>query len=232
MSERGDAGGPSPGMTGAALLGRADLESRRDGWLVRGRWSKADLWTTVLADGTPIVVKDYGGKPWLGRVLGRIQLRREQRALQRLSGIRGVPHWLGPLDREGFAMERAPGRRIQECSKGAQRRALVELGDILSQVHARGVLHNDLRGRENVLATEDGSSVTVIDWGGATFFPPGSWRRRLFFRLARRVDEGGLLKWKERLAPETLTAQDVEFLRRFQRWRRLWPFNRKGTGGP
>ncbi len=75
----------------------------------------------------------------------------------------------------------------------------------------------------------DGLSVAVIDWGGATFFPPGSWRRRLFFPWARRVDEGGFLKWKEQFAPEALTGPERDFLRRFRRWRRLWPFNRKGA---
>lgn len=231
MSERGDAGTGTLGARGAVRLERAVLEARRDGWLVRGRWSKADLWTSALPDGTPLVVKDYRGKPWLGRLLGRFQLRREQRALRLLQGIRGVPRWLGPLDGDGFAMERAPGQRIQSCPKPALRRALVEFERTLAAAHAAGVVHNDLRGRENVLSTADGATVTLIDWGGATFFPPGSWRRRLLFPFARRVDEGGLLKWKQRLAPESLSERELEFLRRFRRWRRLWPFNRKGAGG-
>jgi hypothetical protein len=47
---------------------------------VRGRWSKADLWTATLEDGRRVVVKDFAGKPWPGWLLGRFQLRREKRA--------------------------------------------------------------------------------------------------------------------------------------------------------
>jgi aminoglycoside phosphotransferase (APT) family kinase protein len=211
------------------VLARAELETLRDGWLVRGRWSKADLWTATLPGGRRVVVKDFAGKPWLGRALGRFQLRREQRALAALAGLPGVPALVGVLDADGFAMERVEGTRLPKCSPEARRRALPEFARILAAAHAAGVVHNDLRGRENVLVAADGLSVAVIDWGGATFFPPGSWRRRLFFPWARRVDEGGFLKWKEQFAPEALTGPERDFLRRFRRWRRLWPFNRKGA---
>jgi len=219
---------PPPRPPPAALC-RADLETRREGWLVHGRWSKADLWTATLGDGRRVVVKDFAGKPWLGRALGRFQLRREQRALQALCGLAGVPALVGRLDDDAFAMERVEGVRLQHCGPPARRRALGEFERILSAAHAAGVVHNDLRGRENVLASPDGERVAIIDWGGATFFPPGSWRRRLFFELARRVDLGGFLKWKEQFAPDLLSEGDRTFLRRFRRWRRLWPFNRKGA---
>lgn len=196
---------------------------------MRGRWSKADLWTATLGDGRRVVVKDFAGKPWLGRRLGRLQLRREQRALAALAGLSGVPALVGRLDDDAFAMERVEGSRLPRCSPEARRRALAEFARILAAAHAAGVVHNDLRGRENVLASADGSRVAIIDWGGATFFPAGSWRRRLLLPLARRVDEGGLLKWKEQFAPDLLTAHERAFLRRFRRWRRLWPFNRKGA---
>jgi hypothetical protein len=221
---------PAPPPPSFPALSRPELEARREGWLVRGRWSKADLWTATLGDGRRVVVKDFANKPWLGRLLGRFQLRREQRALGALSGLSGVPALVGRLDDDAFAMERVEGTRLPKCSAEARRRALFEFERILAAAHAAGVVHNDLRGRENVLASPDGSRVAIIDWGGATFFPSGSWRHRLFFPLARRVDEGGLLKWKEQFAPERLTEAERDFLRRFRRWRRLWPFNRKGAG--
>lgn len=215
-----------------ATLFRAELEARREGWLVQGRWSKADLWSATLDDGRRVIVKDFSGKPWLGRLLGRFQLRREQRALAALSDLAGVPGLAGRLDQDAFAMERVEGVRLQQCDPPARRRALGEFERILAAAHATGVVHNDLRGRENVLASPDGERVAIIDWGAATFFPPGSWRRRLFFELARRVDLGGFLKWKRQFAPDLLTERERAFLRRFRCWRRLWPFNRKGVGEP
>jgi hypothetical protein len=44
----------------------------------------------------------------------------------------------------------------------------------------------------------------------------------------RLVDLSALAKWRAKLAPDTLTPGEREFIDRYQIWRFLWPFNRKG----
>jgi len=49
----------------------------------------------------------------------------------------------------------------------------------------------------------------------------------LFFRRLALADEAAFLKWKGMIDPGSYTAADEDFLRRFARWRALWPFNPK-----
>jgi hypothetical protein len=41
----------------------------------------------------------------------------------------------------------------------------------------------------------------------------------------RWVDYGGLLKLKKRVSPSLMTDEELDFLRRFNRIRKLWIFN-------
>jgi serine/threonine protein kinase len=101
-----------------------------------------------------------------------------------------------------------------------------KLRAIVDAIHARGVVHNDLRGHENVLLDRDGE-LTVVDFAAAIRLRPGGIAHRLFFRLASLADEAALLKWKGLIAPGSYTQADEAFLRRFERWRAIWPFNAK-----
>ncbi len=212
-------------------LDRAALEARRDAWLVRGRWSKADLWTSRLEDGTPVVVKDFAGKPLLARPWARVQVAREARFLLLLEKTGVVPRLLGRVGKDALVLEHLGGTPLHRHRKGDPGRAeyLPRIAEALARVHALGVVHLDLRGRENVHVAE-GDRVVILDWAGALAFRPGSFAHRVVFPWLRRVDETALVKWKVILAPETVTEEDRRFLARYARWRRLWPFNRKGLG--
>jgi len=212
-------------------LERTALEARRDGWLVRGRWSKADLWTSHLDDGTPVVVKDFAGKPFLARPWARVQIAREARFLRLLAETGVVPRLLGRIGKDALVLEHLGGTPLHRHRKGDPGRAeyLPRIAEALARVHALGVVHLDLRGRENVHVAE-GDRIVILDWAGAIAFRPGSLAHRLIFPRLRRVDEAALVKWKVILAPDTLTEEDRRFLARYARWRLLWPFNRKGLG--
>ncbi len=214
------------------LPSRAVLAARRGIDIVRGGRTKADLWTSALDDGTRVVVKDFRAKsaPW--RLWGRLQVRREVFFLQLLAGMPEVPRVHGRLDAHALVMEflegsdplydRPPSPRWQPY--------LLELRRILDEIQRRGVAHLDLRGRENVVLLDGGQRMVVLDWAGALHFPAGSLRRRGLFGAVKAIDDSAYLKWKDMLYPESLTAGERDFLRRFRRWRRLWPFNRKGVG--
>ena len=134
-----------------------------------------------------------------------------------------------------LAIERIEGERLAfavQDPESAPRR-VSELRAILDAIHARGVAHNDLRGRENVLLREDGG-LAVLDFAGSIRLRPGGIAHRLFFRWLTLADEAAFLKWKGMIAPGTYTKEDEAFLRRFERWRGLWPFNpkrRKASSG-
>lgn len=199
---------------------------------MRGSPTKADLWLAQLADGESVVVKDFAAKPVWWRPWGRLQIAREARFLQLLAGIPGIPRLRGVIDADALAMEFIAGRPLVEFKKRPQGAAyFAQLVAILAAAHARGVIHNDLRGRENAHVAAVNDQVYVLDWAGAVQLVPGRRWHRLLFRHWQRIDQAALLKWKSILIPDQVSAADRHFLARYARWRRLWPFNRKGVGG-
>lgn len=173
-------------------------------------------------------MKDYARRgPWV-RTLGRLQIRREAEAYRWLAGVPGVPAFVGRIDSWALAIEWIDGERLAFAALAPADGAghVRQLRTILDAIHARGVVHNDLRGRENVLLRRDGE-LAVIDFAGAMRLRPGGLAHRLFFRVLALTDEAAFLKWKGMIAPGTYTREDELFLRRFERWRVLWPFNPK-----
>lgn len=194
---------------------------------MRGVGAKADV-VVVSVDGGSVIVKDFASRsPWV-RWLGRLQVRRELAAYRRLEGLEGVPALVGRVDALALAIEKIEGERLAFATLGAGEgeRCLAQLRLIVDEIHARGIVHNDLRGRENVLLRRDGG-LAVIDFAASIHLRPGGLAHRLLFRALAATDEAAFLKWKGMIVPGSYTPEDEAFLRRFEAWRRLWPFNPK-----
>ena len=99
-----------------------------------------------------------------------------------------------------------------------------KLRSLVTQIHARGVAHIDLRKRDNILVTEDGRPC-IIDFNASFCFDPASLGARFLFPILRRIDDSAVLKWKSRLAPELLTEAESARHRLMSRLRRFWIFN-------
>jgi len=147
------------------------------------------------------VLKDFSARaPWLRATLGRWLIARELRAYRALAGHPDVPRLFGRLDAYGFAVEHRPGRRLSR-----QRAAelppdfLARLERAVREMHARGVVHLDLRHRSNVLVDEAGAPV-LIDFASAVCLRPGRWPDRILLRWLARLDERALAKWRAKLA--------------------------------
>jgi len=218
----------NPHEKSPVLPGRDGLEGMPREYILRGSWSKADVYIARGPEG-PVVVKDFARKPRVIRWIGRLQISRECAAYAALEGVDGVARWFGRIDAFALALERVEGTPLSQFRKRPGREDLLgALRRILDAVHGRGVIHNDLRGRDNTLVRSDGR-VVLIDFAGAFVFRIGGpWHRLLFGRLAR-VDEAAYLKWKTMLDPDSLTPEEEKFLRRFMFFRRFWIFNPKGA---
>ena len=93
-------------------------------------------------------------------------------------------------------------------------------------MHAAGLVHLDLRARENVLITGEGELV-IIDFASAIRLRPGGIAHRFLFPWLTWVDESAYLKWKGILEAGPYTDEEQAFLRRCEFWRAFWIFNRK-----
>jgi RIO-like serine/threonine protein kinase len=189
----------------------------------RGRGIKADI-KSVRIGAAEAILKDFAGKSWPVRVLGRIQIEREIRALNRLRGLPGIPACFGRWGREGLLLERIEGERITRfCERQPASAAVMfeRLERLVAAMHARGVVHLDLRKRDNILI--DGSGRPgIIDFNAAVRLT-GASRRALW--LLRRIDTEALVKWKERMAPGLLQPGEARRRRRMAALRRLWIFS-------
>jgi RIO-like serine/threonine protein kinase len=200
---------------------REDL--KRSIYLVKGRAGKPDL-NQVEVEGRSLMVKDVRKKYFLLRwTLGLWLIHKEWKIYSRLTGMKGVPQPVERIDRFAFAMEFIPGRSILRGDP-LPSSFFSDLERVLGEVHGRGVVHLDLRHKGNILVSEKGEPF-LIDFNSSFAFKEKGFLRRYLFPLLRWVDYGGLLKLKERISPSLMTPEELTFLKRFDRLRRLWIFN-------
>jgi hypothetical protein len=189
------------------------LDSDRCRLFRQGQPRKADL---LLFDAGPtrFIVKDFRRKPWWVRWTGRLLIARESRAYRILGRTEGLPRFAGRVDAHALAVEYvdavplafAPDRTRDGADKLDQLRA------IMDRLHRAGVVHGDLRGRDNVLV-DRGGRVWVVDLASAFCLRPGGLGHRILFRGLRQIDQAALLKWKRIVAGGPL------WLHRRKAWR-------------
>ncbi len=191
--------------------------------LVRGRFGKPDL-NRVSLNGQTFMVKDVRRRNFFFRwTIGAWLIHKEWKIYCLLKGLKGIPQPIERIDRFAFAMEYVSGRAINR-NEALSASYFSELMQILRDIHSRGVVHLDLRHKGNILINNDGKPV-LIDFNSSFSFNQRGIFRRLLFPLLQWVDYGGLLKLKERASPSSMTPEETDFLKRFNKLRRLWIFN-------
>lgn len=174
-------------------------------------WFVPDV-VRFLHEGTPYVLKDYGGRPWIVReTWGRWAIAHEAKAYERLERVSAVPHVLSMPDAYAFVMEFVEAHPLPKHSH-----AKLLTPDFFDRViqayqemHACGVAHGDVR-RRNILYTDSGQPK-IIDFQSAIFDSGGPIRRR-FFRFMSRVDDLTVLKISNRYFPDQTTPEQQRIL--------------------
>lgn len=192
--------------------------------LMKGNaFGKPDLHRVEVA-GRTLMIKDVRRTNLFFRcTLGLWLIDKEWKIYSRLAGIQGIPKAVERIDRFAFAMEFVPGRPIGR-GETLPPSFFSDLERVLREIHARGVVHMDLRHKGNVLLSERGDPF-LIDFNSSFSFKEKGVLHRFLFPLLRRVDYGGLLKLKQRVSPALMTPEELSFLKRFNRLRKLWIFN-------
>ena len=123
-----------------------------------------------------------------------------------------------------MAMEYVAGERISHWKRRELPPALFShLWALIEAIHARGIVHIDLRKRDNILIST-GGEVFIIDFNASFRFPPGSHGARWILPALRKTDHFGFLKWKAALAPSQLSESERSAFRRMSLLRRFWIF--------
>jgi serine/threonine protein kinase len=203
-------------------MNRKDLE-KSSIRLVKGRFGKPDL-NRVETEGHTFMVKDVRRRNFFLRwTLGLWLIQKEWKIYSQLKGLKGIPQPVERIDRFAFAMEFIPGVPI-ERGKIIPPSFFSDLDQVLKAIHSRGVVHMDLRHKGNILVSDKGEPF-LIDFNSSFSFREKGILRRILFPLFQWVDVGGLLKLKERASPSSMTSEELTFLKRFNRLRKLWIFN-------
>ncbi|MBS3905905.1 MAG: hypothetical protein KGZ49_02605 [Syntrophaceae bacterium] len=203
-------------------MNRKDIE-KNSICLVRGRFGKPDL-NRVETEGHAFMVKDVRRRNFFLRwTLGLWLIDKEWKIYSRLKGLKGIPQPVERIDRFAFAMEYIPGKAVGR-SEALSASFFLELERVLGEVHSRGVVHMDLRHKGNILVSDKGEPF-LIDFNSSFSFRENGILRRFLFPLFQWVDVGGLLKLKERASPNLMAPGELDFLKRFNKLRKLWIFN-------
>jgi hypothetical protein len=205
-------------------LTREDLENGYVTRLNRPYFGKPDI-RLVEFNGHRAIHKDIREKPCLVRsTIGSWLINREYRVYRRLGGCSGVPRLHCRPDRWSILVEYIEGESLKRGDPRLRNLGFFRrLDGLVAAIHARGIVHLDLRHKGNIMITEGGEPY-VIDFN-SSFYLGGSVLGRRILPWLKAIDRVGLLKLKQRVAPELLTEQETVRLRWFDVLRRLWIFN-------
>ena len=173
-----------------------------------------------------VVVKDCAGlAPLFRSLFGRRIKRREAGTYRILEGVEGVPAFRGRIDRDAFAIEYIEGRTMaRQLPEDLLEKAMASLDSVLRDMHARRVVHLDLKQKRNVLVRPDGN-VAVIDFESALHFGEGRFGD-FILRILQRRDRAGLIKFKAKYAPHLLAPDEKRIAGKERFFGIIWPFKR------
>jgi RIO-like serine/threonine protein kinase len=191
-----------------APVTRSDFEARAGDNLSPERWYKPEVRPLEIR-GVPCLVKDFHRRPFLWRVTaGRFVIAREAAVYAALDGVAGVPPFLGQIDEDSLVVVRVDARDLSTFrEKDLDEEFVDRVAALVGSLHARGVVHWDLRQRKNVLVDADGMPW-LIDFASGLKLPAGS----TALRWARIPDLSAVAKLRRKYAPESLTEADRRLL--------------------
>jgi len=124
-----------------------------------------NVWKATVRQEGDVIVKEYGGAPFIPRLFGRISLSWEEAALRRLEGMEGVPAFAGRPCPHAIRISALRGRPLDKMERGELSEAcFANLVSLIHGIHERGVAHGDLHQR-NILVDQD--RPYIIDFSTA-----------------------------------------------------------------
>jgi serine/threonine protein kinase len=107
-----------------------------------------------------------------------------------------VPAHHGAIDALAFAVAYRAGRPLsRSVARETPPEFFARLDSAVREMHARGVVHLDLRHQGNVLVGDDGAPV-LIDFGSALVLRPGGAAARIACALLGWIDHRAVAKWR------------------------------------
>lgn len=170
---------------------------------------------TLTTEG--IVEKTYRARRLPVRLIGGLLIAWEAFIYAKLDGISGIPKLLGQPDRYTILTAFMGGENLRETTRTPDAAYFEKTAAIIRQMHARGVVHLDLRNRRNY-GLDPAGDPYLVDFASALYIP---WPR-LLLRLLGRLDWLGFVKVKGKLAPELLSTDEHQAVRTGETLSSIW----------
>jgi len=180
-----------------------------------GRGNQGNIWR-IRVDGETAVIKDIADRSLLYRLLiGRWMLEREYQVYRKLQGLEGIPTLYHKLDRDGFVCEYIAGDPLSSFSRDAPLPTSFfdALHELVEKIHARGVVHSDLKHKKNILVTSDHKPY-LVDFG-ASLTRGARWNllNRWLYGQFHEIDLKAVSKIRRRFSRGNPDLDDLENLR-------------------
>ena len=178
----------------------------------KGGGSRPDV-LLIEIEGEKAVLKDQSAADKLfATIIGPLLNWRECKALNKLEKVSCVPNLLHIPNSRSFLMSYHESEQVTRLDTLTPEWPdfFEQLHIAVSQIHSKGVTHNDLRNPTNILVTPDGEPI-LVDLV-ACFCQGPSWNipNRWLFNKFRQVDLSAITKLKKRVAPALLNNTDIE----------------------
>ncbi len=155
-----------------------------------------------------VVEKTYRNKALPLRLIGSLFIFWESFIYSKLNGIEGIPRFIGRPDIYSLHISFMGGTNLRETSRVPDQSYYEKLGEIISRMHERDVVHIDMRNRRNYGIDETGMPY-LIDFSPSLYIP----RPRTLKKLLSRLDWFGMLKIKGKITPELLTCTETRAMK-------------------
>jgi len=186
--------------------------SHREKVLIKGRFSKADVFIANSA-GRRFIVKDFSKKGfWERNLIGRIVIDREARAYAALADIDGLPSHFKLLSPYAIAIEYLEGKDLGGLGRGEIGPGVVlQIERIVDELHEHGWVHLDLHRRTNIMLID--GKVFVVDLASSLHAGNIPLIGRYLTRLIGIADRLSLIKMKAIFSPELMTARERKLIK-------------------
>ena len=200
---------------------RKALASGKVDILCKGRWANADL--SLFQQGqNRWVIKDFAPcPPFIRKTWGRAIARREYQAFIKLKGIPGIPSSTFLMDDYAVCYRYIEGRTLKDTPpESVSHDFFLKLEDLVTRMHARNLVHLDIRNRRNILVTAAGEPA-LLDFQTSLHLE----HMPEFLRnLLMDIDFSGVYKSWNNTQPETLDPGRKARLETLNKKRSFWLF--------
>lgn len=189
----------------------------------KGRWGNADIFL-LSQDHHQWVEKSFENKhPVVRWTIGILLTQRELFISRRLKGLAGIPQGYSKKSFCNLTYNYMDGVELgnSELDHALPVDYFLACEKLLRAIHAKGVVHLDLRRGSNWIIQPDGSPG-IIDFQSAFFvhlFP--GWLKKFLFS----IDYSGLYKIWNQKCEQRLDPERKKIFKSINRVRRMWIFS-------